>query len=304
MAANWIKFVDDMVEFLSSKSSSGPIDTGNKMIQIYLNSIRTAQTPTGNFFFVVPGEQALQLSWGLALQRLASSNSPTAQEKLSDPTFSPEENAEIIGPSEASEIFEKNFQKYLRTNQPYRFSFSLTGPDPSEYVLETRPEVLATSIVTEQDRISYDRDLLVYNDLKNEYSSIVSEERKNQNKTQEPEEKDPYDEMALGIITFWATSGPTVFTPLPVIPPALEPLPGTYQNTYPGNPWILSNSLRRAFNLGLREEFRNDETGKESARAIAKALAAAFSLHLYTLNFLYFGTTSAVPVVSVVPFVY
>lgn len=293
-----------MVEFLSSKSSSGPIDAGNKMIDIYLKSIRTAQTPTGNFFFAAPGEQALKEAWGLAFQRLASSNSPSAKEKLEDPAFSPEENAEIIGPSGASEIFEKNFQEYLRTNQPYKFSFPLTGPDPSEYVLETRPGVLATSIVTEQDRISYDEDLLVYNDLRNGYSKIQSEERKNQAKTQEPEEKDPYDELALAIISFWATSGPTVFTPLPAIPPALEPLPGTYQNTYSGNPWILSNSLRRAFNLGLREEFKNDETGKESARAIAKALAAAFSLHLYTLNFLYFGTAATVPVVSVVPFVY
>lgn len=304
MAANWIKFAADVSNFLSSKSSSGPVETGDKLAGFYLQAIRTSQTPTANFFGQTPGDQALRTAWSAVFQKLAQSSSPTVEEKKKDPAFNPEPERPIPDFSEGSTEFDEDFKQYLKDQRITRFEFFERSTSPSEYVLETNPDVISSLNLNEAEQKRYDSELKTFQKLKEEFLLLQTQEEEEKAIAAEPKEKDPYDELAVAIISFWAISGPLVFNPLPPIPPATEPLPGTYQIIYPGDPWTLANSLRKAFNLGLNEKFKDDPTGKLSANAISNALAVAFAIHLSSLKFIYNGTISGAPIISIVPLIF
>jgi hypothetical protein len=304
MAANWIKFVADVSNFLSSKSSSGPVETGDKLAGFYLQAIRTSQTPTANFFGQTPGDQALRSAWSAVFQKLAQSSSPSVEEKKKDPAFDPEPERPIPDFSEGSTEFDEDFRQFLRDEKRTSFLFFELSVPQSEYILETDPNVISSFGLNESDRKKYNSELEIFQSLKEEFLLLRTQQEEEEVKTNEPKEKDPYDELASAIILFWTISGPVAFQPVPPIPPATEPLPGTYQIIYPGDPWTLAKSLRKAFNLGLNEKFNDDPTGILSANAISNALADAFSIHLASLKFIYNGTISGVPIVSIVPLIF
>lgn len=304
MAANWIKFVTDVSNFLSSKSSSGPIETGEKLAGFYLEAIKTSQTPTANFFGQTPGDQALKSAWSAVFQKLAQSSSPTAEEKNKDPAFDPEPERPIPDFSQGSTEFDEAFKQFLKDEKRISFQFFENSIPPSEYVLETDPDVISLLNLNELDRKKYNSELKIFQSLKEEFIQDRSEKDRQESKSREPKEKDPYDDLAIAIISYWAVSGPVVFQAIPPIPPATEPLPGTFQIIYPGNPWTLAVSLRKAFNIGINEKFQDDPSGMLSAEGIANALVVAFSTHLASLKFIYSGTIAGTPIISIVPLIF
>ena len=311
MASNWVLFSSNLSRFLSSKSSSGPTETGRKLAEFYLEAIQTSQTPYGNIFGQAPGSEALKIALGSVFEQLAKSDSPTADEKKKDPKFEPEPERDLPDPSSAEKEFEKRFRESLIQNKDVKFQFYEISDDPSVYVLETRIllrkdlfEKRGGKLKASEREKKYKEELVLYSELKKKFSESESSNQSIESSSDEPKELDPYDSMALAFIAFWSTSGPLVFSGLPPVPPATEPVPGTFQVIFPGNPWVLSNSLRRAFNLGLSKKFESDPTGLLSATAISTALASAFAIHLASLKFLYSGTISGTPVVSPVPFVF
>jgi hypothetical protein len=300
MAANWIGFISELSQFLSSKSSSGPSETGEKFAQFYLNAIRTAQTYNGNFLQSPASSGILAPAFSAVFEDLSKSTSPTAEEKSKDPKYSPPKEESVnIDPDKQEEDFLNAFNDYLRKEAQLKFLYSEKKSPFSPYVLETDKAVVEQLIKDDKTgikRIFYENEKKAYDDLKKEYSeSLVGEEIN---------DPDPYDKIAQTIILFWLTSGPIVFSGLIPVPPTTEPIPGTYAIVYPGSVSSLAEGIRRAFNAGLDKKYEKDFTGTLSALAISNALAVAFSKHLASLKFIYFGSISGTPTPGFVSFIY
>jgi hypothetical protein len=309
MAVIWANFITELSQFLSSKKSSGAQETGSKIATIYINSLKTSQTPTGNLFSSAPGEEALKTAFGAVFEKLSKSTSPTAEEKSQDPNFKPAPEEDIPSGSSLSEEQEQEFKDYLKSSQQVKFRFYELKEGGSEFVLETDPakleEVLKKrgfGVIGQKFREElFNKEKVVYAELQKQYFEESAAEENRKAKQDEKKEKDPYDDLAAAVIAFWITSGPIVFSSLPPIPPATLNTPGTYTILYPGNPSVLADGIRRSFNLGLDSKFKDDPTGILSATAISKALAVVLAKHLLTLKFIYSGATPASPIVAVVP---
>lgn len=311
MAVVWGTFIAELSQFLSSKKSSGAQETGSKLASIYINSLRTAQTPTGNLFNVVPGEEPLKIAFGLVFEKLSKSTSPTPEEKSQDPSFEPAPEEPIPSGQQGSQEEEEKFKEYLRRTQPVKFRFYELKEGGSEYVLETDParsqEVLDKRGKFARGKLReeiFNQEKAVYGELQKKYfedSAKAEQEKTKKEEKQQKKEKDPYDDLANAIVTFWLTSGPLVFSPLPPIPPTTINAPGTYTIIYPGNPLNLADGIRRAFNLGLDPKFKEDPTGILSSTAISQALAVVLAKHLLTLKFVYAGSTPVSPAFGIVP---
>ena len=297
MAANWIGFISELSQFLSSKSSSGPSETGEKFAQFYLNAISTAQTYNGNFLQSPASSGILAPAFSAVFEELSKSTSPTAEEKSKDPKYSPPKEESVnIDPAKQEEDFTNTFNDYLRKEAQLEFFFSEKKSPFSRYVLETDKAVVDQLTKDNKSKTDYENERRAYDNLKKKYSESLTEK--------EIKDPDPYDKIAQTIIAFWLTSGPIVFSGLIPVPPTTEPVPGTYTIVYPGSVSSLAEGIRRAFNAGLDKKYEKDFTGTLSALAISNALAVAFAKHLASLKFIYSGTISGTPTPGFVSFIY
>lgn len=316
MAANWTVFINNFSNYLQSVRSTGPADTGSTLAKYYLDAISSSQAaPVGNSFSSIavspPISKTLEEVFGQAFIDLSKSNI-TVEEKRKDPKFKKEENPKFPDTNSTSDPLQEEFRKKLRTgysNYKFRF-FELSSPE-SEFVLEIDPSKREElfrkrgASIRNNDKLYLD-ERAIYENL---YKNFI-EEKLNPKATQsQTPDEDPYDMMAKGIITFWVSIGiGQTFSSLPPVPPATEPVPGLFTILYPGDPKNLADGIRRAFNIGIDPNFAEGKTIDQQriiiTQAVSTALAVAFAKHLFSLKFSYSGTTSGVPLIGVVPFVF
>ena len=131
---------------------------------------------------------------------------------------------------------------------------------------------------------------------------------KDVDKTQEDLLGDGYDDLAEAIINYWKSCTIQPLAATPPVPPCNIPAPlgGKYVPIYYGNQAGLANKLRRAFNTG--KKFKLKGMHRPPSVAVATAVAAACSMHLLELKFIYLGgiatPTSPIPMIGFVPVVF
>lgn len=119
---------------------------------------------------------------------------------------------------------------------------------------------------------------------------------------------DGYDTMAETIINYWKSCTTQPLKKSPPIPPCntTAPLGGIYAPIYYGDKCKLAGNLRKAWNNG--KKFRVAGLHRPPANKVATAVAAACSLHLLELKFIYLGgiTTPGgpVPMIGFMPTVF
>ena len=119
---------------------------------------------------------------------------------------------------------------------------------------------------------------------------------------------DGYDIMAEGIINYWKSCTVRPLGNTPPTPPSNTnaPLGGIYAPIYYGDKCKLAGNLRKAWNNG--KKFKVAGLHRPPATKVATAVAAACSLHLLELKFIYLGgiTTPGgpVPMIGFVPTVF
>lgn len=119
---------------------------------------------------------------------------------------------------------------------------------------------------------------------------------------------DGYDTMAETIINYWKSCTVQPLKKSPPIPPCntTAPLGGIYAPIYYGDKCKLAGNLRKAWNNG--KKFRVAGLHRPPANKVATAVAAACSLHLLELKFIYLGgiTTPGgpVPMIGFMPTVF
>ena len=125
---------------------------------------------------------------------------------------------------------------------------------------------------------------------------------------EDPAEEDGYDDLAKSIIDYWKSTTIQPLKASPPVPPCntTAPLGGKYVPIYYGNQAGLANKLRRAFNTG--KKFKLKGMHRPPSVAVATAVAAACSMHLLELKFIYLGgiitPTSPIPMIGFVPVVF
>ena len=125
---------------------------------------------------------------------------------------------------------------------------------------------------------------------------------------EDPAEEDGYDDLAKSIIDYWKSTTIQPLKASPPVPPCNTPAPlgGKYVPIYYGNQAGLANKLRRAFNTG--KKFKLKGMHRPPSVAVATAVAAACSMHLLELKFIYLGgiitPTSPIPMIGFVPVVF
>jgi len=147
-------------------------------------------------------------------------------------------------------------------------------------------------------------------DLKTKWvNSIADSYRKAEDpNTTQQEEKDPYEVMANGIISYWKSTASRPLSINPPVPPCVlaPPQGGIYVPIYYGDKKSLANNLRRAFNTG--KLLSNPIDKKTPAKLVAAALAFSFAKNLLELKFIYLGGIPSpggpVPMVGFVPLVF
>jgi hypothetical protein len=131
---------------------------------------------------------------------------------------------------------------------------------------------------------------------------------KDVDKTQSDLLGDGYDDLAESIINYWKSCTVQPLAATPPVPPCNVPAPlgGKYVPIYYGNQAGLANKLRRAFNTG--KKFKLKGMHRPPSVAVATAVAAACSMHLLELKFIYLGgiatPTSPIPMIGFVPVVF
>ena len=128
-------------------------------------------------------------------------------------------------------------------------------------------------------------------------------------KTQDDSFEDGYDILAKSIVDYWKSCTIQPLSKSPPVPPCntAAPLGGIYVPIYYGNQSGLANKLRRAMNTG-KKFGKLGLVHRPPSVAVATAIAAACSLHLLELKFIYLGgiTTPAspIPMIGFVPVVF
>ena len=126
--------------------------------------------------------------------------------------------------------------------------------------------------------------------------------------SEETPEGDGYDDLAESIINYWKSCTIQPLNATPPVPPCNVPLPlgGKYVPIYYGSQTRLANKLRRAFNTG--KKFKLKGMKRPPSVAVATAVAAACSLHLLELKFIYLGGIATpfgpIPMIGFVPAVF
>ena len=128
-------------------------------------------------------------------------------------------------------------------------------------------------------------------------------------KTQDDSFEDGYDTLAKSIVDYWKSCAIQPLSKSPPVPPCntTVPLGGIYVPIYYGNQSGLANKLRRALNTG-KKFGKLGLNHRPPSVAVATAIAAACSLHLLELKFIYLGgittPTSPIPMIGFVPVVF